>query len=111
MNMTFSKRMKTAREKKGMTLQELGKRIGRTEATVQRYESGNIKNLKSDVIEQIAFHLEVNPAYLMGWIDKPEIDTDDHSNDIIAAHIDEDVSDEEMDEIINFIDYIKSKRE
>lgn len=107
--MTFSKRMKIAREKKGMTLQELGKRIGRTEATVQRYESGNIKNLKSDVIEQIAFHLDVNPAYLMGWIDNPEIESDDHKNDVIAAHIDDDVSDEEMDEILNFIDYIKHK--
>ena len=32
-------------------------------------------------------------------------------SDVIAAHIEEDVTDEEMDEILNFIDYIKSKRE
>lgn len=30
---------------------------------------------------------------------------------VIAAHIEDDVTDEEMDEILNFIDYIKSKRE
>ena len=30
-----------------MTLAELGRKIGKTEATVQRYESGNIKNLKT----------------------------------------------------------------
>ena len=109
--MSFAKRMKKARENKGMTLHELGEKIGRTEATVQRYESGNIKNLKSDVIEQIAFHLDVNPAYLMGWIDTPNSDVDSESSNVIAAHIEDDVTDEEMDEILNFIDYIKSKRE
>ena len=44
--MCFSKRMKQSREKQGMTLAELGRKIGKTEATVQRYESGNIKILK-----------------------------------------------------------------
>ncbi|MDT4003315.1 helix-turn-helix transcriptional regulator, partial [Staphylococcus aureus] len=34
--MCFSKRMKQSREKQGMTLAELGRKIGKTEATVQR---------------------------------------------------------------------------
>lgn len=67
--MCFSKRMKQSREKQGMTLAELGRKIGKTEATVQRYESGNIKNLKNDTIESIAKALNVNPAFLMGWVD------------------------------------------
>ncbi|WP_241965705.1 helix-turn-helix domain-containing protein [Staphylococcus simulans] len=61
--------MKQSREKQGMTLAELGRKIGKTEATVQRYESGNIKNLKNDTIESIASALNVNPAFLMGWVD------------------------------------------
>lgn len=61
--MCFSKRMKQSREKQGMTLAELGRKIGKTEATVQRYESGNIKNLKNDTIESIATALNVNPAF------------------------------------------------
>lgn len=67
--MCFSKRMKQTREKQGMTLAELGRKIGKTEATVQRYESGNIKNLKNDTIESIARALNANPAFLMGWVD------------------------------------------
>lgn len=67
--MNFKERLKSAREKRGMTLAELGERINKTEATVQRYESGNIKNLKNDTIEAIANALKVNPAYLMGWSD------------------------------------------
>lgn len=70
--MCFSKRMKQSRERQGMTLAELGRKIGKTEATVQRYESGNIKNLKNDTIENIAKALNVNPAFLMGWIDGSE---------------------------------------
>lgn len=65
--MNFSKRLKKARESRGMTLLELANKIDRTEATVQRYESGNIKNLKNDTIEALAKALNVSPIYLMGW--------------------------------------------
>ncbi|GAA6817921.1 helix-turn-helix transcriptional regulator [Helicobacter pylori] len=103
--MSFSKRMKQSREKQGITLAELGKRIGKTEATVQRYESGNIKNLKNDTIENIANALNVNPAYLMGWYDEQL------QQDTIAAHFDkEDLTDEEKQEVEDFINYLKSKR-
>lgn len=83
--MRFSERLKHAREKKGLTLSELGSKIGKTEATVQRYESGNIKNLKSDTIEKIANTLNISPQYLMGWSDEV---TDDEiiSDTLISAH-------------------------
>lgn len=107
--MSFSKRMKQSREKQGITLAELGRRIGKTEATVQRYESGNIKNLKNDTIENIAKALNVNPAYLMGWNDK-ENDTQPQQ-DTIAAHFDkENLTDAEKQEVEDFINYLKSKR-
>ncbi|KAA0944181.1 helix-turn-helix domain-containing protein [Sporosarcina sp. ANT_H38] len=65
--MDFGKRLKDARLKRGYTLLEVGERLGRTEATVQRYESGNIKNLKADTIQELADVYRVSPAYLMGW--------------------------------------------
>lgn len=52
---------------RGLTLLEVAERLGKTEATIQRYESGNIKNLKNDTIEDLASVLNVSPAYLMGW--------------------------------------------
>ena len=105
--MCFSKRMKQSREKQGMTLAELGKKIGKTEATVQRYESGNIKNLKNDTIENIAKALNVNPAYLMGWIDNNE---QKEKPNHLAAHLDGDLTDEEWQEILDYAEYIRSKR-
>lgn len=73
--MGIAKRIKQARENKKMTLLELGEIIGKSEGTVQRYESGHIKNLKSDTIEGIARALSVSPAYLMGWEDEPASST------------------------------------
>lgn len=111
--MSFSKRMRKARDNKGMTLSQLGKIIGKTEATVQRYESGSIKNLKNDTIVQIADALEINPAYLMGWIDEPNIEEikENENTKAIAAHIRDDATEEEIKEIQKFIDYTFHNRD
>lgn len=69
MTATFGDRMKYVRNRKNVTLNEIAKAIGRTEATVQRYESGNIKNLDNEIIEKIARVLRVQPQFLMGWTD------------------------------------------
>lgn len=70
--MNLGERMKRIRLKKGITLLEIANKLNKTEATIQRYESGNIKNLKSDTIEMLANSLGVEPAYLMGWIPEDE---------------------------------------
>jgi repressor LexA len=67
--MTISDRIKEMRTKRGLTLKQLAEKIDKAEATVQRYESGNIRNLKNDTIAQIAHILKCSPAYLMGWTD------------------------------------------
>lgn len=103
--MCFSKRMKQSREKQGMTLAELGRKIGKTEATVQRYESGNIKNLKNDTIENIATALNVNPAFLMGWIEET-----DEQPQHRAAHLEGELTDDEWQRVLDYADFIRSKR-
>ncbi|MFD1204005.1 helix-turn-helix domain-containing protein [Sporosarcina contaminans] len=65
--MNFGERLKQIRIRRGMTLLEVAEKLGKTEATIQRYESGNIKNPKSDTIQELAEVYNVNPAYLMGW--------------------------------------------
>lgn len=65
--MNLGQRIKETREKRGMTLKQLGEKINKTESTVQRYESGKIKNPDGDVISDISHALHVNPAFLMGW--------------------------------------------
>ena len=67
--MGLSKILKTRRKELGLTLLEIANKIGVTEATVQRWESGEIKTLRQGRIAKLAEILEVSPAQLMGWDD------------------------------------------
>ena len=60
-------RIKERRLSLGMTLLDLANILGVKEATVQRYESGAIKNIKHETITALAKALKCSPPYLMGW--------------------------------------------
>lgn len=96
--------IKNRREQLGLTLEEVGDHLGVGKATVQRYESGNIKNLKQETIEKIAQILKVDPCYLMGWDKKKP------KNKFIEKFENEEFTDEEIGEIEDFINFLKSKR-
>lgn len=83
--MNLGERIKKTRLSRGLTLNELAERIGKTEATIQRYESGNIKNLKNDTIEELANALNVSPAHLMGWDVRTEVI--EFPKDIFTTHL------------------------
>ena len=60
-------KIKQLREDAGLTLEEVGKRIGVSRATVQRYESGVILEIPKDKIKLLAELFNVHPGYIMGW--------------------------------------------
>ncbi len=62
------------RARTGKTLEQIGKEIGVAKATVQRWESGEIKDMRRDKLVALARALETTPAYLMGWEETPEQD-------------------------------------
>lgn len=69
-------RIKARRKDVGMTQEELGKKIGVTKATINKYETGVVINMKRPTIEKIAKALDVDPGYLMGWNDNtPSVHT------------------------------------
>ena len=57
-------RIKDCREQAGITLEELGNKIGLNKSTVQRYESGKVERIKIPVLQAIAKELNVDPLYL-----------------------------------------------
>ncbi len=57
------------REHLNLTLEAVARSVGVSAATVSRWESGEIKNLRRDKIAALAEVLEVSPGYLMGWED------------------------------------------
>lgn len=54
------------RKMKGMTLQELGDKVGMTRSAISKYELDRIP-IKNNVLEKIAQALNVSPLTLMGW--------------------------------------------
>ena len=79
------KKIKEQRLLCNYTLAEVAELIGVKEATVHRYESGEIKNIKHDTIVKLADIFKCTPAYLMGWTDNPkETPEDTKKNDTIA---------------------------
>ena len=68
--MNIGDRIRNRRKDLNKTLEDIGKKVGVTKATIQRYENGNIVNIPSDKIEMLAKALETTPAYLMGWEDQ-----------------------------------------
>lgn len=65
--MNIGIRIKNRRQELKMSMEELGKRIGKNRSTIMRYEKGEIENLPLDVLEPIARALQTTPQYLMGW--------------------------------------------
>lgn len=56
-----------ARKKAGLTLEELGKKVGVSKSTIRKYEIGEITNIPSDKIEKIAHATGTSEAFIMGW--------------------------------------------
>lgn len=61
------------RKEKGLTQAELANKAGVISQTIYKYEKGIVTNIPSDVIERIAYALEVSPAEIMGWNVKPDL--------------------------------------
>lgn len=71
MIMDMGKKIELLRKERGMTLEELGNKVGVGKSTVRKWENGMIANMRRDKIAKIADALGVSPANLMGW-DEPD---------------------------------------
>lgn len=67
--MDFKDIVKSRREKLGLTMEDVAKAVGVSKATIHRYESGDIKNIRRDKINALAKVLRITPGELMGWDD------------------------------------------
>lgn len=65
--MNTGDRIKQRRIELGFTADELANRIGKSRATIYRYENGDIENMPTTILEPLAKALNTTPADLMGW--------------------------------------------
>ena len=63
--------LKNRRLELHMTMKELADKVGVSEGTISRWESGDIENMRRDKISVLASALQMSPAVIMGWEEKP----------------------------------------
>ena len=130
--MRIGERIKQRRLELGYTADALAKLLNKNRATIYRYENGDIENMPIDVLEPLAKALNTTPAYLMGWEEPHQGSTSTLSNQTEDYYLDAEtaefaeylrtrpearllfsasrgISKEEMQEAVNYIEYIKSR--
>lgn len=66
MSEEIGKKIKALREQHGLTLEELGNKVGVGKSTVRKWETGMIANMKRDKVAALAKALGVSVEYLLG---------------------------------------------
>ena len=61
--------IKQNRLRLGLTMKELSDKVGVSEATISRWESGEIANMKQSGIASLCKVLGISPSVIMGWDD------------------------------------------
>lgn len=74
---TVGKRIRDRRVALGLSADELAAKLGKNRATIYRYESDEIENLPITVIGPLATALNTTPAYIMGWEDEQQTQSDE----------------------------------
>lgn len=104
-NKFVGSKIKEFREARGWTQDQLAEKLNTTRQTISRYESGTRKTNQDVLFDlSIIFNVKVDDFF-------PSRETNSATTQknigLLAAHIDDDVSDEEMAQIINYIDLVR----
>jgi len=97
----FNENLKIARERRRISQKDMAESIGVAKSTYSLYESGN-REPNVQTIKKIADVLNVSADELLGINEEPLT---------IAAHFDgTEYTEEELDEIRQFAEFVKNKR-
>lgn len=102
--MSTLERIKKLCDRKGITIAVLEERLEIPNNTIYQWKEGSKRKPNLERLEKIADYFNVSLDYLRGRSDEKEIET-------IAAHHDgDDWTDEELEEIERFKEFVKMKR-
>ena len=72
MKKEMSEILRELRIERGLTQEEVGKIIGVQKAAIQKYEKGDVENMKRSSIQKLSDFYNVSPSYLMGLEEKKD---------------------------------------
>jgi transcriptional regulator with XRE-family HTH domain len=121
--MNFASRLKSLREEKKLSQEELSQLINISRSTLSMYEI-NRRQPDPETLQKIADFFDVSVDYLLGRTDKRNIDTSNDVDerlhkvmqelgpDVLLAFYDlPNMTDEEKENVITLLEVIKAKRE
>ncbi|PTH60451.1 XRE family transcriptional regulator [Staphylococcus arlettae] len=92
-------------DKQNLSTSELARRTDMAKSTVSRYLNKS-REFPLNRADDFAKVLKVTPEYLLGLEEKKQT----NSFETIAAHLDGDLTEEEWQEVLDYAEYVKSKR-
>lgn len=108
--MNIGLKIRELRKERRISQAEFGKIIGVSQTTVTAWETGRAEPASS-YVAKLADYFNVTTDYLLGReVKQPANNSRNEKADLVAAHIDDDVSESEMKQITDFIDFLKSKQ-
>lgn len=102
-------RIKELRTNKGLTQEDLAEILGVNRVNISHYESGKISNIPSDKLDLLANVFNTNVDYIMGRSNFQE-KIDKEPSTIAAHHDGEDWTEEELQEIQRFKEFVRMRR-
>ncbi|EMI14717.1 transcriptional regulator [Bacillus stratosphericus LAMA 585] len=108
----LSKRLKSVRKNRGLTQEELAKRVKTTKGTISNYENGH-STPSNEMLKDLADALNTTTDYLLGrteTISSNQVAYDLNDPELqIAFNAASDFSEEARKQTIDFINYIREK--
>ena len=102
--------LKQRRIELNLTMAEVANKVGVSEATISRWESGDIANMRRDKIVLLSKALQVSPSFIMGLEDSTH-NTQEPDNELSGVYFSlaKNAQDEgiDPDDILMAIDMIK----
>lgn len=72
---TMGQRIRDKRKEYNMTMEELGAKLGVQKSAINKWEKGEVLNIKRSYIKEMAELFHVSPAWLMGMEDTEAVVT------------------------------------
>ncbi len=108
--MSFGCRLKELRLANGLTQAELAKKLKLSKANISKYESDSVEpNLDTLTMISNIFNVSIN--YLLDISENYMIDAPISKNIQILMKTYPELTDEELKKVIEYIDFLKTKRE
>ena len=96
---------------KGVSGAKMCEEIGYSKSLMTELKAGRKKSVSADVAAKLAAYFEVSVPYLLGHTEsekKPEVSEEDIKVALFGG--DEEVTDEDWNQVKNFVDFIKSTK-